>query len=297
MLTLSTEENTVKSLHQLNIENYHLEIESMHNMHIMHRNWHANNPDPELPETQDPNWGVSLIFGTNFLQMHHEMVKARNDETHQHMMHSSVAAWYKTEEIELPEAWNPLSVIPNELLYEPDSSIYPDEIRIPLEEFVASQGQTIEEFLTRTTDNPSFELPKYFTTEGVNSVEESDPLTGAMRLSDFVNSNQLGCSLVFPHNQWHVAIGGAMTTTWTAIADPIFYLGVHWHIDRIFDEFKLIEAERDVRAMDPAILNKKDLLSGVENRSVRKFTNEEIDKIRLFREAVQTVRAPFDFIR
>lgn len=25
-----------------------------------------------------------------------------------------------------------------------------------------------------------------------------------------MNTNQLGCCLVYPHNDWHVAIGGAM---------------------------------------------------------------------------------------
>ncbi len=290
----------MKSAHQLHIEKYHATIEAMHpghNMHVMHRDWHANNRDPELPSRLDPNWGVSLTFGTNFLQMHHEMVKATNVEPHQHMMHSSVAAWYADEGIELPSVWYPLAVIPDELLYDPDPTAYPDEIRIPIEEFVASRNQTMEEFLTRRTNSPEFKLPKYFTIEGVSSAEKADPLTGARKLSDFVNTNQLGCSLVFPHNEWHVAIGGAMTTTWTAIADPIFYLGVHWHVDRIFDDFKLIEAERSIRATDFEILREKALLSGAASRMSREFTDGESRKVKLFREATQVVRAPFDFVR
>jgi len=288
------------SIHQENIEQYHSDVESMHhghNMHIVHRDWHADNPDPRMPPRQDPNWGVNMIFGTNFLQMHHEMVKATDAEPHLHMMHPSVAQWYKNENIPLPSVWDPLSETPGELLYDPDPDVFPDEIREPIEQLAASRGQTLKEFLTRTTDNPGFDLPKYFTTEGVSDPEDADPLTGAMKLSDFVNRNQLGCSLVFPHNLWHVAIGGAMSTTWTAIADPIFYLGVHWHLDRVFDEFKLIETERSVRAMDTEALESRDLLSGVaKQRSPREFTAEENKKIGDFIDASRAVRAPFEFM-
>jgi hypothetical protein len=286
----------MKSLHQINIENYHSMIETMHpghNMHVMHRDWHASNPDPELPTGQNPNWGANLIFGTNFLQMHHEMVKATNSEPHQHMMHDSVAEWYKNEDLELPQTWDPSSIIPQDLNYEPDASIYPDEIRIPIEQYANSQGQTIEQFLTRATNNPKFQLPAYLSIQGVNDPSKADPLTGAMKLSDYVNSNQLGCSLVFPHNEWHGAIGGAMTTTWTAIADPIFYLGVHRHVDRIFDEFKLIEAERSIRALDFEVSTQKGLPSGVENREAREFTKEERKKVDNFFEATKAIRAPF----
>ena len=121
----------MKSVNQINIENYHDAIETMHpghNMHVMHRNWHANNPDPTAPTSLNPDWGVDLIFGTNFLQMHHERVKATSSEPHQHMMHSSVVEWYLAEGLLLPPTWNPLLSIPEELQYEPDPSVYPDEM-------------------------------------------------------------------------------------------------------------------------------------------------------------------------
>ncbi|MFZ4702915.1 MAG: tyrosinase family protein, partial [Candidatus Methylumidiphilus sp.] len=50
--------------------------------------------------------------------------------------------------------------------------------------------------------------------------------------------------------QWHGTIGGAMSSTLTAIADPIFYFGVHWHIDRIFDEYKTIQHQLNIHALD-----------------------------------------------
>lgn len=285
----------MKSLHQINIENYHAAIENMHhghNMHVMHRNWHQNNPDPSTPSVQDPNWGVNLIFGTNFLQMHHEMVKAKSADPHHHMMHTSVAEWYSDQGLSLPSLWNPLDIIPEELGYEPDPSAYPDEIRNTIEQYANQLGQSIEAFLTRTSDNPSFELPKYFTRAGVSDPVDADPLTGAMRLSDFVNTNQLGCSLVFPHNEWHGAIGGAMTTTWTAIADPIFYLGVHWHVDRVFDEFKLIEQERQLHSFDFEIMSEKALDPRTLTRNAREFTEQEKSRIELFIKASEAIKGP-----
>lgn len=285
----------MKSPHQLNIEKYHSSIGNMHhghNMHVMHRDWHQNNPDPAPPEMQDPNWGINLVFGTNFLQMHHEMVKAKSTDPHHHMMHTSVAEWYSEQGLTLPSLWNPLEAIPTELEYEPDPSVYPDEIRIPIEQYANSLGQSIKEFLSRTSDNPSFELPKYFTRAGVSDPSEADPLTGAMRLTDFVNTNQLGCSLVFPHNQWHGAIGGAMSTTWTAIADPIFYLGVHWHVDRVFDEFKLIEQERQVHALDFEVMTEKALDHQVSTREARDFTEQEKTRVESFVNASKAIKGP-----
>ncbi len=285
----------MKSPHQINIENYHSSIENMHhghNMHVMHRDWHQNNPDPTTPSMQDPNWGINLVFGTNFLQMHHEMVKAKSADPHHHMMHASVAEWYSDQGLSLPSLWNPLDVIPANLGYEPDPSAYPDEIRIPIEQHANSQGQSIEEFLTRTSDTPSFELPKYFTRTGVLDPADADPFTGAMRLTDFVNTNQLGCSLVFPHNEWHVAIGGAMTTTWTAIADPIFYLGVHWHVDRVFDEFKLIEQERQVHSLDIEVMSEKALDPGILTREAREFTEREQARVESFVKASEAIKGP-----
>lgn len=261
-------------------------------MHIVHRDWHNVNSDPTPPSRQDPNWGTNLVFGSNFLQMHHEMVKASSSEPRQHMMHDSVLEWYNKNGNTPPSVWGPLAEIPAELGYEPDPMAYPDEIRIPLENFLSGRGQTIEQFLTRRTNTPSFELPKYFTVQGVSSASEADPLTGAMKLSDFKNTNQLGCSLVFPHNSWHGAIGGAMSSTWTAIADPIFYWGVHWHVDRVYDEFKIIEASRSVHSLDLEALTEKGL--NPTRREVRDFTDAERTKINEFVAASLALKLPIE---
>jgi hypothetical protein len=235
------------SVHQQNVANYHEAMSQHghhggHNMYIFHRDWHQQNTDPSPPAAPDSNWGMDLPFGTNFLQMHHEMVKG-NGVGHQHMLHASLVSWYQEQGLSLPALWNPLESIPTELGYDPDPSIFPDEIRVPVENFAQSQGMTVTEFLTRGTNTPAFALPRYFTAAGVGPGEASEPITGARKLADFQNTNQMGCCLVFPHNQWHGSIGGAMSTTWTAIADPIFYFGVHWHIDRVFDEYKALQSE------------------------------------------------------
>lgn len=173
--------------------------------------------------------------------------------------------------------------------------MYPDEIRIPIEEYARLEHKlSIKEFLTRRSDNPRFELPKYFTRAGASDPADADPYTGAMRLSDFVNTNQLGCSLVFPHDEWHVAIGGAMSTTWTAIADPIFYFGIHWYIDLVFDEFKLIEKERQLKPLDSDIVSKRtSVLSPlISTRKAREFTEHEKSKIHSFIKASKDIRGP-----
>lgn len=111
----------MKSLQQVNIDNYHNTIKNLHHghdMHIMHRDWHEKNVNPNLdkfPEMQDPNWSVNEEFGSNFLQMHHEMIKARPTESHKHMEHASIAEWYSEQGLSLPSLWNPLNVIPKEL--------------------------------------------------------------------------------------------------------------------------------------------------------------------------------------
>lgn len=89
-----------------------------------------------------------------------------------------------------------------------------------------------------------FELPKWFSEEGIAPGDKGEPITGSRKLSDFANINQLGCCIVFPHNIWHDLIGGSMSFTSTAINDPIFFFGVHWYIDNVFDEYKkLIKKE------------------------------------------------------
>tara|TARA_R110002072_G_scaffold243698_2_gene402903 strand:+ start:16773 stop:17609 length:837 start_codon:yes stop_codon:yes gene_type:complete len=242
------------SKHQLLIDQFHQDASSGHhghNMHIFHRDWHQNNTDPRPPEELDENWGTDIKFGSDFLKMHHEMVRLPADQTPKYMHHPSLTTWYKNHQHAQPSEWNPLLTIPPELGYEPDPTVYPDEIRIPIQQHAENQGLTIEQFLTRRTNNPQFQLPKWSTPEGVGPGEDGEPYTGARKLGDFKNLNQLGCCLVFPHNRWHVAIGGAMSTTWTAIADPIFYWGVHMHVDMVFEAYQSLQTlEESVKARD-----------------------------------------------
>lgn len=253
----------MKSKHQLLVEGYHAAIETGHgghNMHLIHRAWHQANRNPPAPGTVDPDWGVNLDFGYKFLQMHHEMVKATSQEDHHYMHHDSIAQWYADNGHQMAAEWDPRSEIPEELGYDPDPAAFPEPLLSELIQALAARGQTIDEFLPRRTNSPGFELPAYFTVAGVQDPGEADPFTGAMKLADFKNPNQLGCSLVFPHDQWHGSIGGAMGSTWTAIADPIFYLGVHWHIDRIYDNFKLIQSQRRMFTLDEVMLRRLEIV-------------------------------------
>lgn len=217
--------------HQEQINQYHEEISHHHDMHVFHANWHRQNPDPARPPTPDPNWGADTAFGQRFLQMHHEMVKARDSEPKQFMNHPSIASWHAAKGYALPSEWNPLTAIPDELAHEPN----PPTITLP-------SGQVFD--LHRATNSPMFALPKYFTAAGIGSGENPEPITRARKLSDFRNVNQLGCCIVFPHNSWHGRIGGSMSFFNTAINDPIFYFGVHWHIDKVFDAYKALLEER-----------------------------------------------------
>ena len=239
----------MSSLHQARVAQYHEALVSgghhgEHNMYLFHRDWHINNPNPTPPAVRDLNWGSDLHFGSDFLQMHHEMVKATSAEPHQHMQHASVATWYQDQHFQLPATWTPGTTISAELGYDPDVNVYPAEIRDAVIRNAQGQGKTATQWLTRTTNTPNFTLPLWTSRSGVGAGEPAEIYTGARKLEDFTNLNQLGCALVFPHNRWHGAIGGAMGSTWTAIADPIFYFGVHWAIDRVYDDFKTILAGR-----------------------------------------------------
>ena len=248
------------SNHQRNVADYHRAMTRVtghahgHDMYLFHRDWHARNPDPTPPAAPDRVWGMDQVFGTNFLQMHHEMVKAADDEPKSHMLHASLFSWYAAQRFSLPAEWNPPAPIPPALAYDPDPDAYPAEIRDAVAEAAHQAGVTAEQWLTRDADAPAFVLPKWFTRAGVGPGEASEPYTGARKLADFLNTNQLGCCLVFPHNAWHAAIGGAMRSTWTAIADPVFYFGVHRHVDAVFDEFKIILVERALHRLDPPAL-------------------------------------------
>jgi len=211
-------------------------------MFTFHRKWHQQNPDPTPPINVNSDWGVNLAFGANFLQMHHEMVKAPDGAPKTQMKHQSLVSWYAAKGYELPPEWNPLAEIPDTLAYAPDLSVFPADIRARIQQAADTLHVTPESLMRRKNNHPAFALPKYFTREGVGPGEPGEIYTGARKLGDFQTANQLGCCIVFPHNRWHGAIGGAMSSTSTAIADPIFYLGVHWHVDKVFDEYKRILA-------------------------------------------------------
>jgi hypothetical protein len=268
------------SVHQQNVARYHAAMAAHvhhggHDMYRFHRDWHQSNWNPNPPANPDRNWGMDLAFGTNFLQMHHEMVKAPANEPRQHMAHESLVQWYQRQSIDLPAAWTPGQPIPDELGYTPDPAVFPDEIRQGIQQIAQQQGISLEQALTRSSNGPTFQLPGYFTVEGVGPTEPGEPITGARKLADYKNANQLGCCLVFPHNQWHLAIGGAMGYSWTAIADPIFYFGVHWHIDRVYDDYKSIQAERSIRPLDHARLFELHALESEGITLPPEFTDEQ----------------------
>jgi len=269
---------------QQKVAAYHKDLASSghhggHDMYQFHFQWHQVNRDPVRPARPDARWAADLVFGTNFLQMHHEMVKAGDDEPRQHMMHASIASWFTSHQVALPPAWNPLTPIPADLGYDPDPSVYPETIRSLLADRARQSGVTVEALLKRKTDTPAFVLPAWATREGVPAGQPGEPVTGARKLADFVNANQLGCCLVYPHNEWHRTIGGAMGSTATAIADPIFYFGVHWHIDRVFDEFKLIQSERAVRGHDVRSLSPAAVATPLEARALaREFTPDQLER-------------------
>src|SRR5262245_28341428 len=132
-----------------------------HDMYLFHRDWHARNRDPVPPEAPDRDWGTDLVFGTNFLQMHHEMVKAADAEPKQHMMHPSLVSWYQAKGYAVPAEWDPSTKIPAVLAYDPDPDAFPQEIRDAVAEAAHRRGQTPQDYLRRLTDKPGFVLPKY----------------------------------------------------------------------------------------------------------------------------------------
>lgn len=236
---------------------------------------------------------MSLTFGTAFLQMHHEMVRATDSEPRQFMHHQSIDAWYEANGHERPDAWNPMERIPSDLGYEPDVDVFPREIRDAVLAAARQAGVRAEDVLRRRTEEPRFRLPGYFTRAGIEPGERPEPHTGARRLGDFRNLNQLGSCLVFPHNVWHGRIGGAMGSSWTAIADPIFYWGVHSHIDRVYEEYVAIMAERSRFARDLDRLKKAlDASPSADVREPAPFADEDREQLEAFRRASAAFHSP-----
>jgi len=274
MTTLSAQQAVAEYHRELSQHSHH----GGHDMYIFHGNWHQRNGDPTPPSAPDRNWAVDLVFGTNFLQMHHEMLKAADNEPKLHMLHQSLVSWYASKGYDLPDEWEPLTQIPNNLAYTPNLDVYPEEIRDAVRNWSSTERMSPEQWLQRKTDDPNFALPRYFTRSGVRPEEAGEPYTGARKLADFRNVNQLGCCIVFPHNRWHMAIEGAMRSVWTAIADPIFYFGVHWHVERVFDEYKLIEAERKIRALDRPMLRASDALESEDIALPERFSPQQLER-------------------
>lgn len=221
------------------INEYHQMMTQMGvDMHDFHANWHQQNKDPQHPNAPNSDWGTNISFGKDFLQMHHEMVEALDTEEKFFMHHQSIVSWFNSKGYNLPLEWNPLTPIPNEFAYTPTNMS-----------------------LKRKTNDPRFALPKYFTVQGIAQGEDPEPITRAVKLTDFKNLNQLGCCIIYPHNAWHNAIGGAMLYFNTAIDDPIFYFGVHWHIDKVYTTYlslqhRLVAIEKTKRVIPEAFTKK-----------------------------------------
>lgn len=79
-----------------------------------------------------------------------------------------------------------------------------------------------------------------------------------------------------------------MGSTWTAIADPIFYFGVHWHIDRVFDDYKSLQAERVIRPLDRARLMELHALESIDRVVRDAFTSEERTTVDEFIKATES---------
>jgi hypothetical protein len=156
------------------------------------------------------------------------------------LTHESLLAWYAAKGIEPPAPWNPPDPIPSNLGYEPDPSVFPDSIQAQIRLRAQQSGVSMTEWLGRQTDQPAFALPAYFSRKGAPGSEPGEPITGARRLADFQNENQLGCCLAAARDAWHLAIGGAMASTFTAPADPIFYFGVAATLLRVREEYRAI---------------------------------------------------------
>ena len=76
-----------------------------------------------------------------------------------------------------------------------------------------------------------------------------------------------------------MAIGGAMLAFDTAIDDPIFYFGVHWHIDKVFDAYKNLAVVFNV-------LEKTNEIDVPVN-----FTEEEMEKLKTAQELGLRIRS------
>jgi len=62
------------------------------------------------------------------------------------------------------------------------------------------------------------------------------------------------------------------------IADPIFYFGVHWHIDKVFDDFKQLQSEQTLHAGNAGMLAELRAIPTKDRGLPRQFTAEQLQR-------------------
>ena len=265
-MTRSAHQNHVKAYHE------HLQNDLKLDMFVIHDEWHQQNrdPNPTLLQAQDPENWTTEEFGTRFLEMHHGMLHTTNSGQHGHAghhghpQHPGIFDWYEANHLDLPAVWFGQAPIPADLGFEADLNDLGPTMRAQWISWFDSEGDALQA-LERNPNYSGFQLPGWATEHGIQKGEKPEPYTGARKLQDFKNLNQLGSCLVFPHNLWHGRIGGAMSSTATAIADPVFYFGVHRAIDEVYQRYLEVKSRPPhAPGMFPS-----------QVRSVRAFTEAE----------------------
>ncbi|GAC1627809.1 MAG: hypothetical protein NVS9B10_17140 [Nevskia sp.] len=249
------------SKYQALVESYlaevgsHSHVGGYANMFDFHANWHLKHVARAPSPTYDCDWGCDDPFGGDFLTMHHNMLWGTKDDPNNELGHDGFLAWLRIKhKLTGPFLdWRPQEDIPSDYGYNPNPNVFPLKIQnqlvaLQIKSHCSATGEGRPdwpgEYLRRTADGGFPPLRACFTEAGGSAEAEIDPYTGHKRLADFKNINQLGCSLAGPHGEWHALISGAMLDFGTAIADPIFYFGVHSLIDGIFQKYLAIEQER-----------------------------------------------------
>jgi hypothetical protein len=229
------------------VRKYHHDMRAMHHdIFSMHAQWHADNPPPaypaDYPLAPDASWGTDKPFGEAFLMMHHEMLYHPMEPDGQAMSPPGFFTWYEAQEYDYPDPWpwDPSTPIPAAMAFAPELNKDLPPLPVPEMLAVLHQIQQGSNPLLRNPDTP-FQLGRYFTAAGAGEGEPVEPCTGFRKLAEFKNLNQLGCCLARPHFEWHQTIGGVMTRFDWAPADPIFYFGVHWHIEQVYQEYRQLQ--------------------------------------------------------
>ena len=206
-----------------------------------HADWHLQNQLHYVPGLQypsdhpDPDWCSDIALGASFLRMHRSMSNAIN-------------AWYASYRYPLPATWDLSAAIPVELDYQPDQPDFldfPDQLLGTQPRVWAQNTWKCNSSILMRNNYPACSLPMYFTGPGIDNDKDRGELrTGARRLADFKSIEQLGCCLLFMHAQWHQFVGGVAQFLDVSILDPLFYFGIHRHIEKIFESYEAILAAR-----------------------------------------------------